>query len=109
MLLAALLLVTVLDPRGAAIPGATVTLTLPSGKQLQSAAGPDGAASFDNLPPGRYPLRVAHPGFAPWSATASPGATIDARLSLAPQRTAVDAKVPAAPRRFWRWLTSCTR
>ena len=109
MLLAALLFVTVLDPRGAAIPGATVTLTLPSGKQLQSAAGPDGAASFDDLPPGRHPLRIAHPGFAPWSAAASPGDRIDARLSLAAQHTAVDAKVPSAPRRFWRWLTSCTR
>ena len=49
------------DSAGAVLPGVTVTL---SGAEIRTAVTDErGAFSFDNLPPGKYTLRAALPGF----------------------------------------------
>ncbi len=55
---------SVLDPSGASIPGATVTLTNPAtqGTQL-SITNETGAYHFNELAPGQYSLAVTAPGF----------------------------------------------
>jgi hypothetical protein len=54
----------VTDPDGAAIPGATVTLTPSSGKAQTATSGGDGAYAFRAVPPGTYSLTVTMEGFA---------------------------------------------
>ena len=67
----------VLDPTGAAIPGAAVTLTEGS-HTLNAQSGPDGVYSFRAVPAASYTLTVEAKGFAPYS---SAGVTIDASQS----------------------------
>jgi hypothetical protein len=56
---------TILDPAGAAIAGALVTLTRNDQSPIKnSQAGGDGQFSFDNVSPGPFTLTVASPGFA---------------------------------------------
>jgi outer membrane receptor protein involved in Fe transport len=53
------------DPSGAAIPGATLSVTNPqTGLTRTIAADRDGDFLFSSLPPSRYSLRVEAPGFA---------------------------------------------
>jgi hypothetical protein len=56
----------VLDPNGAAIPGATVRAThAATGAARESVTNEDGAYTFANLPPGDYEVRAEAPGFDP--------------------------------------------
>ncbi len=56
----------VVDPTGAVVPGATVTLA--RGSQTRSTkSGPDGRYAFRHLSPGRYSVSVSAEGFAPLS------------------------------------------
>ncbi|MGH9588890.1 MAG: carboxypeptidase regulatory-like domain-containing protein, partial [Terracidiphilus sp.] len=56
----------VLDPTGAVVPGAVVTLT--HGAQVQQIkSGPQGQYAFHNLAPGNYSISVTAIGFAPLS------------------------------------------
>ena len=55
---------TVLDPTGASIPQATVTLINPATEVTQiSTTNETGAYHFNELAPGHYTLQVAAPGF----------------------------------------------
>ena len=55
---------TVLDPTGASIPQATVTLINPATQEKQiSISNETGAYHFNELAPGQYTLEVAAPGF----------------------------------------------
>src|SRR5580704_18444472 len=53
----------VLDPSGAAVPGATVTLTGPNGVVKVAQTDNSGAYSVVGLPPGKYIVRVIATGF----------------------------------------------
>ncbi len=54
----------VLDPTGAVIPGASLTLTnANSGVALKTEAGKGGDYTFLTVPPGQYKLQAAAPGF----------------------------------------------
>jgi Carboxypeptidase regulatory-like domain len=54
----------VLDPSGAAISGAQITLTSSDGTPVRSTSTDNlGAFRFDKLPPGNYSLSVQAPGF----------------------------------------------
>ena len=63
------LIVTVVDPSGAVIPNATVTVTVTSqdagsGREIAPVlTSPAGVATFDALTPGRYIVGAAFPGF----------------------------------------------
>lgn len=64
----ATLQVTVRDPSGAVIPSATVTVTgtekaTAAAAARVAASDPHGVATMPNLPPGRYTISVAFPGF----------------------------------------------
>jgi hypothetical protein len=55
---------TVTDPQGAAVPGATVTLTNTSTNQkMVATSGANGIYQFNALQPAPYLLSVEHPGF----------------------------------------------
>lgn len=57
---------TVTDPQGGVVPGATVTLTLPTtGAVRNSTSNQQGGFIFPGLPPGTYSLRVELSGFRP--------------------------------------------
>jgi hypothetical protein len=56
----------VVDPSGADIPGASVTLTLGS-QVLSATSGPDGRYAFRTLAPGTYTLTVTANGFTPFT------------------------------------------
>ena len=61
----------VVDPTGAVIPGATVSLTTPDGHTVAHAiSGGDGSYQVQGLPPGSYIVLVVAPGFAPLSTKA---------------------------------------
>src|SRR5688500_20298774 len=53
---------SVIDQSGAALPGATVTLSGPGGSK-QQVSGSDGRFVFTNLTPGTYTLTAAVSGF----------------------------------------------
>src|SRR5215213_9357415 len=55
----------VLDPQGAAVPAATVTLYARDNRaRLTAATGRDGAYRFGRVSPGEYVIEVKAPGFA---------------------------------------------
>src|SRR5512135_1305213 len=59
---------TVLDPSGAAVPKADVTVSNPvTGYKQSAATGPDGSFKLGNIPPNTYRLQVAAEGFSPYS------------------------------------------
>ena len=58
---------TVVDPSGAVVPGAAVTLqNSDNGDQQNSVTGNDGSYSFAALTPGHYQIRIQAPGFKPY-------------------------------------------
>ena len=74
----------VLDPSGAVVPGAAITLTL-GGHTLNAKSGADGHYTFRALAPGDYALGVTARGFAPLSIPSvviAPGAAKDLNLPL---------------------------
>ena len=54
---------SVLDPSGAAVPGATVTVTGPNNVVKVAQTDKDGAYSIVGLPSGKYTIRVIAAGF----------------------------------------------
>jgi hypothetical protein len=84
---------TVLDPTGAAVPGAIVSLSRE--EQVRSTkSGSAGTYSFRNLVPGHYSLSVTANGFAPLSmpdvaVTAGVPRQLDLPLTIAVQRQQV--------------------
>ena len=76
---------TVLDPSGAALPGAEMTLTdTQAGTALTARTNASGAFGFPDLPPSRYELVVRLPGFAAVSnvLTVTAGATVRRTITL---------------------------
>jgi hypothetical protein len=79
---------TIVDPDGAVIPGAAVTLTPASGTALHVQSQSDGTYILRNVPAGAYTLTVTMPGFATFSQAAlrvAAGQTVvaDAKIALA--------------------------
>src|SRR5271165_2586798 len=54
---------SVLDPSGAAVPGATITLTGPNNVVKVAQSDNNGVYSVVGLPPGQYTIRVIAAGF----------------------------------------------
>ena len=54
---------TVLDPEGAAIPGASILLTPATGKTIQAKSASDGSFDIEEVPAGVYTVAVTMPGF----------------------------------------------
>src|ERR1017187_2709414 len=87
----ATLLGTVLDKSGAVVPGADVKLTSKeTGLLRQTTSSSTGAYRFDQMPVGKYDLRVAAKGFATeiignLELSVAQTATINATLSLSQQ------------------------
>ena len=87
---------TAVDPSGAVVAGAPVTLrSSDAGQQQKGITGEDGSFSFPVLAPGHYQLRIDAPGFKPYLQT---GLTVDgtaqlkvnARLALTSESTTVE-------------------
>ncbi len=53
----------IVDPAGALVPGATVTLVFPDGRQLSTKSNGHGEYRFDHLLAGNYILRIEAKGF----------------------------------------------
>ncbi len=84
----------VVDPDGAEIPGATLTLTSSGGKAYVVQSGSDGTYAFRGVPPGVYSLTVTMNGFASFVRQGvrlgeTPQA-ITAKLAIANQQTVVN-------------------
>jgi hypothetical protein len=54
----------VTDPSGAAVAGATILLTTPTGASMESTSNKDGYYEFKELPEGRYQIKALAQGFA---------------------------------------------
>ena len=84
----------VVDPDGAEIPGATLTLTPATGKAYVVQSGSDGSYAFQGVPPGVYALTVTMNGFASFVRQGvhigETATTINARLAIANQQTVVN-------------------
>ena len=65
----------VTDPSGAALVGAAVLLTTPSGGSMDTNTNKDGIYEFKDLPPGTYEVKAVTKGFALFS---KPGVKVDA-------------------------------
>jgi hypothetical protein len=87
----------VLDPSGAAVPGATVTLTGPGGVVKVAQTDNNGAYSVVGLPPGKYTIRVIAAGFDLFEGTIAnlaggSATTFDAKMSVASEKQEVTVK-----------------
>lgn len=82
---------TVTDPSGAAVPGATITVALPSGQTKTATTNAQGAYELRNLASGTYEIKVSDPGFETYDKEDVPIAagqaeTIDIALSIEVQQ-----------------------
>jgi hypothetical protein len=90
----------VLDPSGAVIPQAQVTVTSSSGKTVSTAA--DGAGSFQvrGLPAGDFTVNATTPGFAPFTAavTLAPGQakTLNIAMQIEAEKQQVQVEAETA-------------
>jgi hypothetical protein len=75
----------VLDPSGAVIPQAQVTVTSPSGKALSTAADAAGSYQVRGLAAGDYTVNATTPGFAPFTAAVTLAAGQAKTLNIAMQ------------------------
>jgi hypothetical protein len=86
----------VVDPDGAEIPGATVTLTpVPAtGKAYVAQSGSDGTYTVRGVPPGTYSMTVTMPGFASFVRQGmhigETAQTINVKLAVQNQQTVVN-------------------
>lgn len=86
---------TVLDPSGAVVPGAQITLNnQATGFQVAKATNPNGEYNFPQIPPGKYTVTVTESGFAVQSKVAellvNQPATVDFTLSVNASAITVD-------------------
>src|ERR1035438_3559157 len=86
---------TVMDPSGAVISGARLTLTSASGEERTASTGSDGSYRIPLLPPGEYRLSVDAPGFRTYRATGVPvriteSTEISPRLAIGGEIVSVD-------------------
>ena len=78
---------TVLDPDGALVPGATVTLTSSTGKAQTATSGSDGTYTFHAVSAGTYIMTSTAPGFGVYvkqgiKVTAGANLALDTNLSI---------------------------
>jgi len=88
---------SVLDPSGAAVPGATVTLTGPNGVVKVAQSDNNGAYSVVGLPPGKWTIRVIAAGFDLFEGVINdlPGgraSSFDAKMTVASEKQEVTVK-----------------
>lgn len=88
---------SVLDPSGAAVPGATVTLSGPNNVVKVAQSDNNGLYSVVGLPPGKYTIRVIAAGFDLFEGTIEnlPGgrvSTFDAKMAVASEKQEVTVK-----------------
>jgi Carboxypeptidase regulatory-like domain len=94
---------TVFDPSGAPLPSAKITLDdVERGTEDQATTDRSGRYIFRSLPPGRYSVEVAAPGFDParmrnLAIEVNASLSADAHLRLAPQREAVVVQTDSSP------------
>jgi hypothetical protein len=98
---------SVADPQSAVIPGATVTLTPPSGKALITQSQGDGTYSLRGVPAGTYSVTVTMHGFASFvklgvKIAAGQTMTLDVQMAIQEQKqevnvTAQNAQVSVDP------------
>ncbi len=85
---------SVVDPDNAEIPGATLTLTPPSGKAYTVTSGSDGTYAFRGVPAGTYSLTITMPGFAtivkPAVKIGGPAQTFNVKMQIQDQQTVVN-------------------
>jgi outer membrane receptor protein involved in Fe transport len=82
------MIVKALDPQGAVVPGATVTVkSVERGKETTTTTNDDGIATITNLQPGLYDVTVTGGGFAPNTQRAqiSVGSNLTIDFSLSAQ------------------------
>ena len=84
----------VLDPSGAAVPGATVTLSGPNGVVKVAQSDNNGAYAMVGLPPGKWTIRVIASGFDLFEGSINdlPGgraSTFDAKMTVASEKQEV--------------------
>ena len=95
-LAAGTLTVTVKDPSGAAVAGATVHAQASAGTPHDGATAKDGSITFPDLPAGTYRVSVRSPGFVEFAANAEvqpAGSTpLSVSLTIAPQETSVEVE-----------------
>ncbi len=80
--------VTVIDPSGGRIPGATVVIDPDSPGASPMVTGPRGEALLSGIGSGEHRVRVTIPGFEPWEKKikvkeGQPTSTVEAKLKLA--------------------------
>jgi protocatechuate 3,4-dioxygenase beta subunit len=92
----------IVDPQGALVPGASVSLTNTEFNELRSATTNDtGEFLFEGLQPGAYTLRVEAPGFATKQVTdiqvkADDDARADQVLAIAPLTVEIEVSASAS-------------
>jgi hypothetical protein len=90
----------VLDPSGAVIPQAQVSVTSPAGKTVSTAADAAGSYQVRGLAAGDYTVNATTPGFAPFTATVTvaPGQSktlnIAMQIEAEKQQVQVEADAP---------------
>jgi hypothetical protein len=90
----------VLDPSGAVIPQAQVTVTSASGKSGSAVSDATGSYQVRGLPAGAYTVNAATAGFAPFTSTVTvtPGQTktlnIAMQIQMEQQQVQVEAEAP---------------
>ena len=88
--------VTVIDPSGGRIPGATIEIDPASPRLMSAVTGSKGEASLSGVENGEHRVRVTIPGFEPWEKKVKVKdgvATVEAKLRLA--KIAEDVSVTA--------------
>ena len=87
---------SVKDPSGAAVAGATIEFQTvpPAGGPKSVTTDSSGAFRIPDLPPGRYRIRIAHAGFAPFEREAvveeGRDTTLEIRLALSGTHESID-------------------
>ena len=89
---------TVVDPSGAVVVGANVTVEKPdNGWQKRCVTGENGAFSFAAPGPGHYQMRIEAPGFKPYLQGLIVGGTnqltVNARLAMTSSSTTVEVAI----------------
>src|SRR5215467_13886709 len=93
---------TVLDPSGAVMGGARITLTgIDTGVRLSTVSNESGVYRFDAVDLGAYDLTIEHPGFRTYSATginvqANRVTTLNPSLDVGTAETKVDVSVESS-------------
>jgi hypothetical protein len=102
----------VLDASGGAVVGAEVLVLGEFGQSVHGRTDGEGSAVFTGLEAGEVKVSVEREGFVAWRGTRelSRGGEVrlDVKMVLRGQDVKVDVK-ESAGRRFWNWLSSCTR